>query len=490
MTVTSLDLDAVDLPVPPVRRDPETGRPRGWTTPRRIRVLAAVSVLLALVFATVVEVGAGGLRGAFREIGHRAGPQVVATSDLYFALNDMDAQVANVLLVGKEQGLGVGRDQALNIYAQRRAQADRDLQQASSIAGGDRAAAEALRAVLDGFGKYQALAAEAILLDGQHPHPAAQPPADALARYRQATDMMKQQVLPAAEKLRTANADALEHTYESKHTATDYAMIATGVVGALLASVLVGLQAYLARRLRRRINPLLALATAGVVVLTLTALGMLGSESEHLRRAKKDAFDSVLVLARARAISYDANADESRFMVDPARRAQYQLAFYDKSQDLLGLPNAGSVYDYDQEFATTIGLYRSANPKVAFTGLMGRELHNITFAGEREAADDALSALQIYQRDDREMRRRVGIGQLKSAVDFNTSYKPGNSNWAFDQYDKALVQVTDINQRAFDQSIHAGEDGLSAWTWIPPAALLAVAGLVFLAVRPRLSEYR
>ena len=32
--------------------------------------------------------------------GHDAGPQAVATADLYFALSDMDAQVATVLLLG------------------------------------------------------------------------------------------------------------------------------------------------------------------------------------------------------------------------------------------------------------------------------------------------------------------------------------------------------------------------------------------------------
>ncbi|HEY1324775.1 MAG TPA: hypothetical protein VGF32_31250, partial [Streptosporangiaceae bacterium] len=40
--------------------------------------------------------------------------------------NDMDAQVANVLLVGDDQTLGITRAQALAIYEQRRRQADAD----------------------------------------------------------------------------------------------------------------------------------------------------------------------------------------------------------------------------------------------------------------------------------------------------------------------------------------------------------------------------
>ena len=46
------------------------------------------------------------------------------------------------------------------------------------------------------------------------------------------------------------------------------------------------------------------------------------TEAEHLRVAKKDAFDSVLALTQARAVSYDANADESRYLIDPDRAAK------------------------------------------------------------------------------------------------------------------------------------------------------------------------
>jgi CHASE3 domain sensor protein len=430
MTVTSLDPDAVELPVVPAGP---------WTTPRGIRALATASMLLALVFAVIAELGVGGLRGAFAGIGHRSAPQVVATSDLYFALNDMDAQVAGVLLNG--------RSQAMTAYAQRRAQADRDLQRASAIAGRDPEAAEALRSLLDGFGDYQALAAEAVLLNDRRPHPAGRPPAEALARYRQATDLMKQRVLPAAERLRAASADSLERTYGHQRTAAQCMVILSVLTGTSVAAVLIALQVYLARRLRRRTNPLLALATAGVLALAGATAAMFATEAEHLRTAKEDAFDSVLALSRARAIGHDANADEIRFVVDPARRAQYQDAFSAKSQQL--------------------------------QRLIGIELGNITFTGERAAAESAASALTVYQHSDGRVRRRVAMGLA-----------PGSAGREFDQYDQALVRVTEINQRAFDRSIRSGEDGLSGWTWGPPMALLLVAGLVLLAVRPRLSEYR
>src|SRR5262249_36777202 len=131
-----------------------------WTVPRRIRAAAAVAAVFAVALGLVVGIAAAGLRGGLPRIGGSAGPPATAASDLYYALNGMDAQVANVLLIGDEQGLGVGRAAALSLYEQRRMRADEDVRQASAIADIGAAGRHALRAVLDGLGRYEALAAE------------------------------------------------------------------------------------------------------------------------------------------------------------------------------------------------------------------------------------------------------------------------------------------------------------------------------------------
>src|SRR5499427_1329474 len=104
-------------------------RPRKWwptapvrrlglqTTPGRIRALAAIAVLAIAGFYIVANIAIGNARDGLRVIGHDAGPQVLATGDLYFALSDMDSQVAKVLLSGREHNLGTGQ-QALNRYGQ------------------------------------------------------------------------------------------------------------------------------------------------------------------------------------------------------------------------------------------------------------------------------------------------------------------------------------------------------------------------------------
>jgi hypothetical protein len=95
-------------------------RLRRSTTPVRLRVLAAVAVILAAILGGVTAIEAGSVDGGLTQIGEHSGPQVVATADLYFALNDMDSQLANVLLAGGDPALAGTRGDALRIYEQRR----------------------------------------------------------------------------------------------------------------------------------------------------------------------------------------------------------------------------------------------------------------------------------------------------------------------------------------------------------------------------------
>jgi hypothetical protein len=460
-----------------------------WTIPRRIQAGAVAAAVLVMALGLVMGMAAGDLRGGFRQIGHASGPQVAAASDLYLALNDMDAQVANVLLIGDEPGLGVGRAPALAIYEQRRMRADEDVRQASAIADTGASGRQSLRAVLDGLGRYEALAAEAILLDGQAHHAAGKAPANVVARYRQATDLLRTRVLPAAQSLAGSNAVVLEHTYQARRSGARKAEVWTASLGVALLAVLVGLQWFLGRRFRRLVNPALVLASLVVALLTVSGVRLFGSEAEHLRVAKKDAFDSVLALSRMRAVSYDANADESRYLVDPARAGQYRQAFLDKSQQVLRLDGA-DLTTYDVDLAQAVSAYRADHDDLRFTGLLGVEFRNITFPGERAAAERTLTLYQAYERDDRHMRALAESGRTHEAIRFNTSYTAGDSNHDFDAYDKALAALTAINHDAFDSAISDGEHGLGGWSVIPPAAVALTMALIVAGIWPRIAEYR
>lgn len=225
-----------------------------------------------------------------------------------------------------------------------------------------------------------------------------------------------------------------------------------------------------------------------IALVTVTAV-RLGAESGHLRVAKQDAFDSVQALTLARAVSYDANADESRFLVDPGRAAQYQQAFLSKSRQIANVGPAG-ISGYDAALAADVRAYERDHSDIRFGGYLGAEFRNITFPGERQAAVAALLAFQRYERDDRTLRA-LAAKDLAAAVAYDTGTAPGQSDGAFSQYDKALASVIAVNASAFTAAVADGEDGAVGWeAGLPAAGLVLLVALTLAGVRPRLAEYQ
>jgi hypothetical protein len=459
------------------------------STPVRIRTGAAAAVALACCLAAVFAVASVSLGGQFRSIGNRDAPAVDSTTGLYFSLNDMDAQVANVLLVGGDATLTADRAQDVAIYGGDRATADADLTQALATENGNAAAQRQLRSVLDGVGQYEALAADALLTDQQARSPVGRAPDASIAYYRQATDLMATSILPAVSSLTSVSAATLNASYaDGRSTASTADGVVIGA-GAVLIAVLVALQLYLSARFRRLVNPALAAATAVAVAFVITSAAQLSAETGHLKVAKQDAFDSILALTQARAVSYDANADESRYLVDPARSGQYQQDFLTKSQQLAGVGRV-TIFGYDAALATDVRAYQGDNSDVRFGGYLGAEFRNITFPGERSAAVRTLLAYQVYERDDRKLRA-LARTSLAAAVAYDIGTAPGQSDAAFNTYDADLSSVIAINSAAFSDAVQAGQgdtgDGNLA---IPVAVAALIAGLVLAGLRPRLAEYR
>jgi hypothetical protein len=474
-------------------------RALAWqTTPGRLRLLTAASALAAALLAAVIAEAFDGTGSSLRSIGGTDAPEVTAATGLYFSLNDMDAQVANMLLAGSDPALASSRSQYLATYDSDRATAYTDLQQAAVTAAGNPAAEAQLRVVLDDTAQYEALAADALLTDEQAApakagtvSPVADvgaPPA-ALGYYRQATDLMRTGILPQVSSLTAVAAAKLDGSYSAGRSDADAGEAVALAAGLVLAAVLAGFQVFLARRFRRRVNPAIAGATLVAVALAVTAGTRLAAESGHLYVAKAQAFDSIVALSQARAVSYQANADESRYLVDPGRAAQYQAMFLAESQQVASV-GATTINGYKTALNSDVSAYQADNATVRFGGYLGAEFQNITFPGERAAAISALLAYQKYQQDDTQLRALAQTDPRASA-EFDTSTSPGQSNWAFTQYDQALTSVITVNQHAFTTAVQAGEAGAAGWNGLVPAGCaLLIAALVIIGVRPRLAEYR
>ncbi|MFE7638414.1 hypothetical protein ACFU7Z_30645 [Kitasatospora sp. NPDC057518] len=266
-----------------------TGSRAYWTTPRLVRGLTALSLAALLALGATATAVLGGARDGIDTIGHRAAPQATRAADLYFALSDMDAQAANLLLVGADPDYTALRRQTLDAYEQRRAQADDDLQQAAQAAADDPAGQRAVQLVLGRLGGYEALVAQARLLEEQAKAPAGQPSPAALDTYRQATDLLRQQLLPAADQVTAANEATVGQVYSGQRRALGGGWWWLLAVGLLALAALLGLQRALAVRYRRVLSPALAAVTVLTGVALVTALALAGRADDRLVTAKSNA---------------------------------------------------------------------------------------------------------------------------------------------------------------------------------------------------------
>nr|BEK63430.1 hypothetical protein KPHV_06570 [Kitasatospora purpeofusca] len=249
------------------------------------------------------------------------------------------------------------------------------------------------------------------------------------------------------------------------------------------------LQRVLAVRFRRVVNVPLAVATLLALAGLVTALSLASRAEHQLVVAKSNAYDSVIALGRARAVAYDLNADESRYLTDPARAAAYEQSFFEKTQSFARVDGA-TLGSYNNELAALADRHRADHAAIGLGGFLGDELRNITFAGEQEAAERVLTAFQAYQRDDRKIRELNAQGRLKDAVTFNTGLAAGQSNADFGLLATALDDVQAVNQHAMDRAVAATDGDLDATAAALGGALLvAVIALVVLGVRPRVREF-
>ncbi len=457
-------------------------RLRVRTVPGRIRAFAVVSVIAIAVLFGVTTLAIGHARDGLRVIGEGAGPQVVTTTNLYFALSDMDTQIANVLLIGRD-GLGQGRDHALALYEQRRGEASDAIVHAAHLAAGDDTAAATVRSVLDRLGEYERLAAQALQLNDQAPHAAGPPRADVIRLYRQAGDVMRLKLLPQAYNLALSNGTTVRRTYEKEHSSVLRGRIWVGAAGVVTLAVLVLFQIYLTRRFRRVVNPAIALSTVAVLVLTVLSVSLLSREAEDLRAAKEDGFNSVISLSQARAISNSMHGDQSRYLLDPDKKDTYEQVYLDKSKRVLYAPDSSNLDKYYAGLTKEVAGYPE---KDDFLGFFGDEAQVVTTTPQRSALAAMLRSYQKFQQDDKRLRQLVAAGQTSTAI----THTMGALSDNFEKYDQALVKLTDLHRKAFDTAIRDGGAALGGWNVLLPVAALVAAALVLVGVGPRLSEYR
>jgi hypothetical protein len=435
-------------------------------TPARIRWLVGLVCALSLVFCLVGEDMVTGARAAIKTVGVDAAPSIIAAQDINYALADLDANAGNYLL-----GSTVHQYAAVRAFEQRRAELTASiLAAAQNITYGD-AEKVPIGQLLDGLGRYLELEAQSRYQKDQGDA------SGALVSYVAATDLMHTKLMPAADALDEANRRFLDHGYDQQVAASEGAEQVAGGAGVLLLGALLLGQLYLYRRTRRVLNVPLVAATLVCAAFTFYLVSQIGDARDDLKVAKKDAFDSIHALSKARAIAGDANGDETRWLLGGPTMARFEKDYHDKVRKIASHPQP------DEKWLT------AKLPPVDYKGLFADEMRNITFTGEREAAIEMIHAFGKYDAIDGKMRGLERGGKHDAAVELCIGTRPDQSNAAFDAFSAALKKVVDINRAVFDVRVKRGMDDLHFAEWALPLASFAIALLAMLGARARLREY-
>ncbi len=447
-----------------------------WTTPKRLVAFRILVWVLAGLLLFIGETTLTRARSAFRAIAKDAAPSILAAAGMGVAFADIDANVANALLGD------AGRRAAAEalIEKHRISVTDSLVHAAENITYGD-AERIPIRAMSIDFGRYLERQAEARLLHDRGEEGAAR------LSYWNATALMHDKVLVAVDQLDKANKSEMDSAYNAQLVANEGAELFALIAGCLLAGALVWVQAFLLRRMRRILNVPLALATLASAAFTLYLVGCFVDVREDLRVAKTDAFDSIYALVRARAVAYDANGDESRYLLDPSPTRGIDREFRRKVGLLTAEPLL--VPAVDAELVAANPNAQGDHPKSKVRGVLWDEIRNITFDGEYAAASDMLRFFAAYYSIDSHVRTLKQAGKDAEAVELSAGTSSNGSKVAFADFDGTLLKTLDINQIAFDRAIDRAEAELKRAEILDPGLALFIAFLAWLGIRARLREY-
>lgn len=412
-----------------------------------------------------------GQRYALKTIGKDTAPSIIAAQHIKSGIADLDANAANKLLV--EAGKNPTAEKA---YDDRRKEVvEATLAAAENITYGD-AERNPIRTLFVALGDYRLKIHEARIYQKQKNNIAILEP------FRAGIDIVDNTLLPAADALDQTNRSALDRVYLEQKFNMGKNLFFVAIVGLGLLVILVILQIFLNKRMRRLLNPMLLAATAIAVLFMGYTFHALFSASSQLKLAKEDAFTSIHALWQIRALAYSANGDESRYLLDIAMAAKHEQGFFSKVTKLADIPSNETAFN---KVITNL----SSSNNAGFNGLFAEALNNITFKGEKEATIATLVALGKYLEIDRQIRQLQQAGNREAAVALCIGNAEGQSNWAFDRFDKALDQAIAINQQEFDRAVDRGFKDLEAFEVITPIALSAIALLTLLGISPRVKEY-
>ena len=260
-------------------------------------ILGALIVAAAVATGAVATIATLLRHDAARAVAEGSGPRLADATALYAALSDADATAATTFLTGGVESTALRRRYLSDVQSAGR--------RVVTLAG-DPEAAKAVGEVASALPVYSGIV-EAARVNNRQGLPVG------AAYLRQASALMRDRLLPAAQRLYAFEATRLANDIR-RGTANSF-QAAMAVVGFIALAVLVLTQVYLLRLTARVFNPMLVLASIALAAVVVWASAGYLAEEQSLESAQTDGSDSVQVLAAARILALRAHADESLALV-------------------------------------------------------------------------------------------------------------------------------------------------------------------------------
>lgn len=429
------------------KRRPRSRLARSWSwTPGRLSLIMAGLLLLVVALGVVAAATVQSRSDATVALVEAHEPTSADIQRLYRALSDADATAASAFLAA-----GSEPEQLRKRY-------DDDIAIAGptpGLAAVDRARDPRVAEEIGVIGRqvpiYAGLVETARVYNQQGLPVGA-------AYLREASQLMRAEILPAAERLyRIQN----ERVIAARDSATGFPVLAVGLTLATLLA-LFGAQYYIWRVSGRRLNLGLLVATGAVVIGTVWGAAALVTHASLAESGHHS--ERVAVLSDARITALQARANE-----------------------LLTLVARGNSASYAEEF-------EAMSRRLQGSGGKGGALHDAADGADSSVAvhvDKASDAAQTWLKSYQEVRELDDNGNyddaVKLAIDTEQS---GSSAPAFSALDRSLGRAIDAGRQLFVNDTMGAAGALTFLTigWVV-LAIIAAFGVVF-GVWQRLREYR
>nr|WSW69194.1 hypothetical protein OG461_25060 [Streptomyces sp. NBC_00995] len=443
------------MPAPPAHsvRAVVTERLRAAATtePGRLQIIGAVLALLVMAFGAVTALEISDRAAAANDVVERSQPLSADAAGIYRSLADADAAAASGFLAGPEEPRAVHEQYVKDID-----DASRLLVKAAANTDSSTASGHEISTLNKELPRYTGLIERARANNRQ-----GLPLGGAYLRY--ANQKMANELLPAAERLYTAETGRLDQDYDSART---WPFLSLGI-GVIALAVLFWAQRRNYRRTNRVFNHgLLAATAATTVVLLWLAVGHTVARAD-LAEADTHGQQSLDVLNRARIDSLKARSSENLTVV--ARGAV--------------LTADGKNDKYETDYGSGM---KALGEGLSEAAKLAEDTHD-TVGGKPVA--DAAAAVTEWQSRHRTARKTDDGGDYDTALEqiIGSQNSTGES---FSRVDEALRTALAHEQSDFTR---AAEDGRGALGGLPVgAAALAVLGAVaaIVGITRRLSEFR